>query len=202
MPEEVRTARFLFVRAAPGGKLPPTRCVVVQTAATGVVDYADRDAQMARPLLEHGIASAILMAPYNGSRAPQAQDAHFIDNVADYMKQTLAIILEGAALLRWLDRGFAVEGRSEHRAPLKLGVAGLSWGGAMSACIALASKLPVACMVGLGSDSPRVMATGAINWQIDWAALQQGRSHAEAQRELVAIFTRLTFAHVILTQIL
>ena len=55
LPEEVRTARFLFVRAAPGGTLPPTRCVVVQTAATGVVDYADRDAQMARPLLEHGL---------------------------------------------------------------------------------------------------------------------------------------------------
>ena len=41
------------------------------------------------------------------------------------------------------------------------------------------------------------MATGAINWQIDWAALQKGRSHAEAQRELVAIFTRLTFAHLL-----
>ena len=85
LPEEVRTARFLFVRAAPGGPLPPTRCVVVHTAATGDVDYEGRDAQLARPLLEHGIASAILMAPYNGSRAPAAQEGHYIDNVSDYM---------------------------------------------------------------------------------------------------------------------
>ena len=199
LPEEVRTARFLFVRAAPGGPLPPTRCVVVHTAATGVVDYEGRDAQLARPLLEHGIASAILMAPYNGSRAPAAQDGHYIDNVADYMLQSLAIILEGAALLRWLDKGFAVLGRSEHPAPLKLGVAGLSWGGAMAACIALGSKLRVACMVGLGSDSPRVMATGCISWQLDWEALQRDRGHTreEAQREIEAVFTRITFAHLV-----
>ena len=63
LPEEVRTARFLFVRAAPGGPLPPTRCVVVHTAATGDVDYEGRDAQLARPLLEHGIASAISRRP-------------------------------------------------------------------------------------------------------------------------------------------
>ena len=199
LPEKVRTARFLFVRAAPGGPLPPTRCVVVHTAATGVVDYEGRDAQLARPLLEHGIASAILMAPYNGSRAPAAQDGHYLDNVADYMLQSLAIILEGAALLRWLDKGFAVLGRSEHPAPLKLGVAGLSWGGAMAACIPLGSKLRVACMVGLGSDSPRVMATGCISWQLDWEALQRDRGHTreEAQREIEAVFTRITFAHLV-----
>ena len=197
VPDAVKMARFLFVRAAPGGPLPPTRSIVVHTAATGVSTYAERDAEMARPLLAHGIASCILMAPYNGTRAPEDQRKHYIDNVADYMKQSLAIILEGVALLRWLDKGFAVDGRSEHPAHLKLGAVGLSWGGAMASCIALTSKLPVACMAGLGSDSPRVMATGAINWQIDWAALQQGGSHAEAQRELVAIFTRLTFAHLL-----
>jgi len=199
LPEEVRTARFLFVRAAPGGTLPPTRCVVVHTAATGVVDYTWRDARMARPLLQHGIASAILMAPYNGSRAPAGQDSHYIDNVADYMKQSLAIILEGAALLRWLVRGFAVAGRSEHPKPLQLGVAGLSWGGAMAACISLLSKLPVACMVGLGADSPRALATGCIAWQLNWEALQRERQQTreEAQREIEAVFTRINFAHLL-----
>lgn len=43
---------------------------------------------------------------------------------------------------------------------VSLGVAGLSWGGAMASCVALTSRLPVACMVGLGSDSPRVMYVG------------------------------------------
>ena len=89
------------------------------------------------------------------TRAPEDQRKHYIDNAADYMKQSLAIILEGVALLRWLDRGFAVDGRSEHPAHLKLGAVGLSWGGAMASCIALTSKLPVACMAGLGAATRR-----------------------------------------------
>ena len=69
----------------------------------------------------------------------------------------------------------------------------------MAACIALGSKLRVACMVGLGSDSPRVMATGCISWQLDWEALQRDRGHTreEAQREIEAVFTRITFAHLV-----
>ena len=42
VPDAVKMARFLFVRAAPGGPLPPTRCIVVHTAATGV--YRDQRA--------------------------------------------------------------------------------------------------------------------------------------------------------------
>ena len=81
LPNAVKMARFLFVRAAPGGPLPPTRSIVVHTAATGVSTYAERDAEMARPLLAHGIASCILMAPYNGTRAPEGQRKRYIDNV-------------------------------------------------------------------------------------------------------------------------
>ena len=83
VPDAVKMARFLFVRAAPGGPLPPTRSIVVHTAATGVSTYAERDAEMARPLLAHGIASCILMAPYNGTRAPEGQRKHYIDNAAE-----------------------------------------------------------------------------------------------------------------------
>jgi len=66
----------------------------------------------------------------------------------------------------------------------------------MAACTALTSKLPVACMVGLGSDSPRVMASGILSWQLDWASLQRARvrtSRREAQADLEDVFTRLTF---------
>ena len=91
------------------------------------------------------------------------------------IRQSQAVIIEGAALLRRMAKaaGFTTERPGEHYTPrtVSLGVAGLSWGGAMASCVALVSRLPVACMVGLGSDSPRVMATGAINWQLDWPTL-------------------------------
>ena len=174
------------------------------------------------PLLHHGIASMIIMAPYNGTRSPHGQDGHYIDNVADYMLQSLAIIHEVAALIRTLDHGIDGPRPNERlgkRANHTLGVVGLSWGGAMAACASLVSQRPVACMVGLGSDSPKVMATGALNWQLDWEMLQNGggevavngsrngtkgasvypkrltRSEAEAQ--IVKVFTRITFATLV-----
>jgi pimeloyl-ACP methyl ester carboxylesterase len=84
---------------------------------------------------------------------------------------------------------------------MQLAVAGLSWGGAMSACIALACRLPVACMVGLGSDSPRVMVEGeALRWQIDWDALLRAGGHAtvdEASREVLSVFRHITFGSLL-----
>ena len=76
---------------------------------------------------------------------------------------------------------------------------GLSWGGAMAACAALVSQAPVACLVGLGSDSPRVMATGALRWQLDWAALASASSCTveQARHEVISIFRRITFATVL-----
>lgn len=199
LPDLTRTARALFVRAAPGGALPPTRAVTLIMAPTGDDAYADRDAKLARPLLQHGIASLIMMAPFYGTRAPAGQTKHFIANVADYMRQSLAIILEGAALLRWAARGFEVRAGEPRYEDLRLGVAGLSWGGAMASCAAVVSRLPVACMTGLGSDSPRVMATGAINWQLNWDALMRARGHSreEASAEIQAIFTRVTLASLV-----
>lgn len=201
LPDKCCTARALFVRAAPGGVLPPTRAVCLITAPTGDDTYADRDAKLARPLLQQGIASLIVMAPFYGTRAPTGQTKHFIANVADYMRQSLAIILEGAALLRWASRGFDVREGEPRYQGLRLGVAGLSWGGAMASCVAVVSRLPVACMTGLGSDSPRVMATGAINWQLDWDALMlaKGQNREEASAEIVAIFTRVTLASLVAT---
>ncbi|KAL1510493.1 hypothetical protein AB1Y20_006798 [Prymnesium parvum] len=189
-----RTARFLFVRAVPGGKLPRTKSVVVIMAATGVTDYEGRDATMARPLLEHGIASFIVMPPFNGTRSPPGQTKHYISNVADYLRQTLAIMLEGAVLLRLVSSGFQV-GENESYSKLTPAVAGISWGGAMASLAALVSRRQVACMIGLGAVCPRAMATGAIRWQLDWEALRRERSHTQQQAALylTEIFSRYTF---------
>mmetsp|Transcript_30958 Transcript_30958/g.51289 ORF Transcript_30958/g.51289 Transcript_30958/m.51289 type:complete len:439 (+) Transcript_30958:304-1620(+) len=201
LPPESRMVRFLFVRAVPGGKHMRTRGIYVHTAATGTCTYTERERGLAYPLLEHGIASILLIPPYNGKRSPTGQEKHYIDNVADYMLQSLAIVLEATALLRTLACSSVRVRPSElyEAGMLPLGVTGLSWGGAMAACAALISRLPVACMVGLGSDSPRVMATGAIRWQLDFNALMKGSTHsrAEAEQAIIAVFTRITFAKLL-----
>ncbi len=198
LPEDSRQVRFLFVRRAHDSTLlPPTRAVYVHMAATGSTTYTERLRCLALPLLQSGIASCLLTAPYYGARSPRGQDLHYINNVADYMRQSMAMILEGTSLVRTLTSGFGPHPGEQYGAgSLVVGVTGLSWGGAMAACTALTSKLPVACMVGLGSDSPRVMAAGMISWQMDWAALQRARarsSRCEAQADLEDVFTRLTF---------
>lgn len=172
-----------------------------RAAATGATAYTERARQLAEPLVPLGVASIVLMAPYNGTRSPRGQLAHYIDNVADYMLQSLAITLEGAALVRTLDQGFDGPRRDGLRYDDRLTpcVAGLSWGGAMAACAALVSQAPCACMVGLGSDSPRVMATGALHWQLDWAALAAERRTdlQQTRGDIIATFTRITFATVL-----
>jgi len=198
LPEGCRDVRFLFVRRADSAtELPPTRAIYVHMAATGTTTYSERLRCLAIPLLQSGIASCLLMAPYNGTRSPRGQDLHYIDNVADYMRQSMAVILEGTVLIRTLASGFGPRfGERYDAGSLVVGVTGVSWGGAMAACTALTSKLPVACMVGLGSDSPRVMASGILSWQLDWASLQRARvrtSRREAQADLEDVFTRLTF---------
>lgn len=55
---------------------------MLHMAPTGTTSYGDRDQHLARPLLEHGIASIIVMPPFYGSRAPASQPEHYIDNVA------------------------------------------------------------------------------------------------------------------------
>ena len=113
-----------------------------RAAATGATAYTERARQLAEPLVPLGVASIVLMAPYNGTRSPRGQLAHYIDNVADYMLQSLAITLEGAALVRTLEQGFDGPRRDGLRYDDRLTpcVAGLSWGGAMAAVLGGASS--------------------------------------------------------------
>ena len=54
---------------------------MVSMPATGDVGYAEREVQLARPLLRHGVASMIVEAPFSGARAPMGQVEHYVDNV-------------------------------------------------------------------------------------------------------------------------
>jgi hypothetical protein len=77
-------------------------------AATGATEYEPRRTTVALPLLQHGVASVVIMAPWYGTRAPVSQHGCYIETVADYLRQSLAIIVEGAAVLRWLGDGFRI----------------------------------------------------------------------------------------------
>ena len=61
------------------------------------------------------------------------------------MLQSQAVVIEGAALLRRMAMagGFTTDRAAERytRQDVSLGVAGLSWGGAMASCVALGSRL-------------------------------------------------------------
>eukprot|EP00928_Gymnodinium_smaydae_P082124 TRINITY_DN65535_c0_g1_i1.p1 TRINITY_DN65535_c0_g1~~TRINITY_DN65535_c0_g1_i1.p1 ORF type:complete len:401 (+),score=37.69 TRINITY_DN65535_c0_g1_i1:128-1330(+) len=179
LPEEVRTCHIRFV--VPDG---PVRGVVVHTAATNTEDYVSRQ-KLAEPLVEHGIASIIMIVPYYGVRRAHGQTSSKLLTVADYQLQNLAVVYEGVAILRWLHAKYPW-------APL--GVTGISWGGAMAACIGVASRMSVACVPCLGSTSPAVMVTGIINWQLDWRKLMDEQAHTleQSKSALEAEFRGIT----------
>jgi len=105
--------------------------------------------------------------------------------VADYQLQNLGVVMEGVALLWWL-RG-AYPGTP-------LGVAGISWGGAMASCIAVLCRMPVACIPYVASTSPACMVTGIIQWQLDWKCLadEQSTSLEQTRRALEDEFRGIT----------
>ena len=83
-PSPVIAAGSDSMAATPQGsqRFPRTKHIMLHMAPTGTTSYDDRDQHLARPLLEHGIASIIIMPPFYGSRAPASQPEHYIDNVA------------------------------------------------------------------------------------------------------------------------
>lgn len=180
LPQEVRTGHVRFVM--PDG---PVKGVVLHTAATNTEDYESRQHKLAEPLAQYGIASLIMTVPYYGVRRANGQTSAKLLTVADYQLQNLAVVYEGVALLRWL----------RSRYPwVPLGVTGISWGGAMAACISVTSRMPLACVPCLGSTSPAAMVTGIINWQLDWEKLmeEQSQTLGEAKTALEAEFRGIT----------
>lgn len=172
LPEGSREARVLFVRAAPTcDRFPKTRCIMLHMPCTGDEDYETRLQKLVLPLLEHGIASILVVPPLYGARRAAGQKAYYADNVAAYLIQSLAVTVESSQLMRSLACGFSVRNGETYKCPLA--VTGFSWGGAIAACTAVMSQLPVACAPCIGMASPKALSTGIIQWQIDWSALMK-----------------------------
>jgi len=143
-------------------------------------------------LVQHGIGSLIMTVPYYGARRARGQSSSKLLTVADYQLQNLAVIFEGVALLRYLHSNYPW---------VPLCVTGISWGGAMAACIGVTSRMPLACVPCLGSTSPAVMVNGIINWQLDWPKLMEENAQTleEAKSALEAEFRGITLSTLVET---
>lgn len=197
----VDEGRLLFVRRAPrrGLRFPKTRSIVLHMTPLGDETYVKRHKSLAIPLLNDGIASLIYIPPYYGTRRPKGQTRHYVRTVAHFMLQTMAVILEGTQLLRCMSEGFSVRDKEYYKVPM--GVTGISWGGAMAACVGLTSRRPVACVPCMGCSSMRVLINGLMKWRLDWDALMKERvcrtgirwTEEQVAAELERIFSKVTF---------
>lgn len=150
--------------------------IILLLPATGEQGYGQR-LSLSRKLIAAGSAAGrraaclLLMAPFYAARRPPGQRGHYVNTVADYQAQSLAIMHEAAALLAW----------AHAAAPAaRLAVSGFSWGAAMSAAAGLlavnalprgvaAALLAVVPYVGSASLAPIV--DGILAGDIDWRAL-------------------------------
>ena len=82
------------------------------------------------------------------------------ETVADYLRQTLSVVTEGGAILRWLSDGFRVSAEEQYaEGQLAVACSGFSWGGAMCAVAAVVSERKVAAVPCCGSVSPECMVS-------------------------------------------
>ncbi|HBS03817.1 MAG TPA: hypothetical protein DEA96_02555, partial [Leptospiraceae bacterium] len=143
-------------------KLSSDTPVFIHFAATGDETTLPRRLLIAEPLARKGIASIILENPYYGKRRPAEQKDFVISTISDQFKMNQATILEGVALLKWLDSlGYS-----------NLGVTGVSMGGSMAASVAAATSLPVsvaACIAPVGPGP--AFCYGALSNRVDWQRL-------------------------------
>jgi hypothetical protein len=169
---------------------PKPSTLVVLLPATGEQGYGERIA-IAKRLIRGAPPSSpvtcfLLMAPYYASRRPAGQRGHYTRFVAEYVAQSLAIMVEGACLIALANTLGAPSA--------KLVSSGFSWGGAMAgaAGILATSLLPPGvsstrlCVVPyVGSASPAPLVDGILSGDVSWAALARDmRSVSEARDRL------------------
>ena len=135
-----------------------------------------------------GITSYIITAPFYQKRRPDGQKMHYVDNVADYILQSYAIVIEGVVLAKHVAK---LHSENAPKTPLHLFFTGYSWGGAMSSLSGSASAFSLRedrnCSVAVipycGSATPAPVTDGILAGDIDWAALKEGNEVYEETRQ-------------------
>ena len=145
---------------------PPTgdRAVVVILPAWNEEGF-DRRRLLARPLVDLGVSSLLLEAPFYGGRRPDAWSSASVQpirTVADFMLLGYSIVVEATALLR------------EMRSIGTPGVTGYSMGGSLAALTAALSPFPVAAAPLAASNSPEaVVFDGMLGNGVSWGHFEE-----------------------------
>lgn len=159
LPLESRRAHVQVIWPRRRGPEPAPMCV--HMASTGDQGYARRR-RIALPLAKAGIGTVILENPYYGLRRPHNQDEHRLRRVSDLLAMGYASLIEGIALLGWL----------QSQGHTRTGVAGLSMGGQMALIIAGAWGQPVATAAFIAPHSALpVFTEGIISQAVCWSQL-------------------------------
>jgi len=140
------------------------RPVCVQMAGTGDHNFWRRRHFLAKPLLkDHGIASLILENPFYGLRKPEEQYRSSLLNVSDIFVMGGSLILEGIAILQWLEK----EGYGPNL------MHGISMGGHMASLAAITWGKPIPLVPCLSwSTASGVFTQGVMSGAIDWKSLE------------------------------
>ncbi len=146
--------------------------------AIGFASFNDHGYQtrtaVVRPLLDQGIAVALLENPYYGQRRPHP-DLQPMRTVADLLSMGSAAVWEGLSLAVSL----------AETGPWTIGFFGYSMGGNIAALAAATSPFPVACAALAASHSPGPVFTGgALARAVAWDALGGPTSSAKLGRVL------------------
>lgn len=186
LPPEARWARVQLVSPPPGA--PPCRALLLHFAATADQTFVLRRRLLAEPLLtQHRAASLLLMPAFYGARRPGRQTLHYTRTLCDFSMMTHATIAEGWHLAEWA-RGLTAAGGEF--AGARLGVTGVSLGGAMAAVVGALSLGPLAISPCLGTwTGAGVYTDGGLAPQVAWRALaaEQGGSIPAARAHVRAV---------------
>jgi dienelactone hydrolase len=155
-------------------------CLVL--AASGDQGFALRT-RFAAPLLVRGIGALLLENAYYGRRRPPGQPGAALRTVSDLFLMAAATVGEGRALLE----GLRQEGHG------RLGVAGYSMGGQMTALVAASLTFALAAVPMAPCNTPATVFTeGLISRHPRWEALARAGGTAEEAR---AVLHRLLSRH-------
>ena len=152
---------MLLPAKQPAGQLPPC---YLHLASLGESGFQLRR-RVALPLIREGFGALFMETAFHGQRKPRKQFQGCVRRLSDLFVMTLSTFLEGRACLEWLH----AQGHP------RLGVAGYSMGGFLSAGIAALTPHPLAVVCGAaGNCASRTFTDKELDLRrlFDWKAMQ------------------------------
>lgn len=146
--------------------------IVIFLPATGDEGFSMRRSLYSTPLArDHGISSILVQLPYYGKRRLPDQATYAMDKLQYYSGQSLAAVMEGNILVRWL--------REEQGFHGKIAFSGLSYGGSMAALANIFCKYSVASIAFVPANSPNdAYVEGEMARTVQWHMFPNGKQDA------------------------